>query len=348
MKLPIKQFILKSSRADISTEMLGLVDFAQSMVNAEDYEGAYQTYNSLLARVESNTATTLLAEIQNWLGIISEQLGRYDKAVRHYQSALALLGNYPQSRSQVHINIGDIYSHEMRTVDAFSEYENAIKLLGQTPEDRQLRELIQKRILSLGVASHHLASMMAALETDEPTSEYLRQRAHTYMSLSEWVEAEKSVRQAIDLSSKTTDPKLRAILYNDLAHILSQQNNINDAIEAYSVAIETSSAINDRKTLAVTHNNLGLLFKDIKNYEQALRHLTESLKMKEEGADQNLSNTLYNLASVYLEMKLYESALSNIHRAIELDRQNKDEVSLHQDLELLSKVQRAQTTSNNG
>lgn len=342
--MQVEQYVLKADRSKLPVEITDMLIFAEAMFEQGDHESAYQIYTNLLMDRRLAERNLLVAEIHNWMGIISERRGRYDKAVQHYNSAIAFLSDTPVSQAEVRINLGDIYSNESRLADAFREYEQALRLLGANA-DAKLREVIHTRILNVGASNRHISSMLDALTPDEPTPEYLRNKALILINLADWDEAEQNLRRAVELAH-SGDQRLESVLLNDLAFVLNHQNRLQSAIDAYSEAISVSESVGDLKTSAVVHNNLALVLKGMGNYQDAVKHLVRSLEIRNAtGDNDSSSNVLFNLASTYFAMGLYDLALTELQKAIQLDRKKKDETALREELELLSRIQKAQNTA---
>jgi diguanylate cyclase (GGDEF)-like protein len=109
--------------------------------------------------------------------------------------------------------------------------------------------------------------------------------------------------------------------HNFLGTYYWEEGLYDQAHKHYTQAVAIRAELKDRIGMSKSINNLGQVQRKIGNYEKAIDHYQESLAMKGTDDASGRTNTLVNLALVYKEMRDYEQALRLMEQALDLARQ---------------------------
>ena len=109
--------------------------------------------------------------------------------------------------------------------------------------------------------------------------------------------------------------------HNFLGTYYWEEGLYDQAHKHYTQAVAIRSELKDRIGMSKSINNLGQVQRKIGNYEKAIDHYQESLAMKGGEDASGRTNTLVNLALVYKEMRDYEQALRLMEQALDIAKQ---------------------------
>ena len=125
--------------------------------------------------------------------------------------------------------------------------------------------------------------------------------------------------EAYKLSQKEDFEKFNSQIFNDKARIAELSGNRLQAIDWYLKDVEIFKLTKDTASLAVILNNIAILHSNMESYDLAIGYLLESIKLKEQLADENaLCDSYINLAISYQENNNLTQAVNYYHKAIKL------------------------------
>jgi diguanylate cyclase (GGDEF)-like protein len=110
--------------------------------------------------------------------------------------------------------------------------------------------------------------------------------------------------------------------HNFLGTYYWEEGLFDQAHKHYTQAVAIRAELKDRIAMSKSINNLGQVQRKIGNYEKAIDHYQESLAMKGTDDASGRTNTLVNLALVYKEMRDYEKALRLLEQALDIAKQS--------------------------
>ncbi len=123
------------------------------------------------------------------------------------------------------------------------------------------------------------------------------------------------------------------IVYSSKAGELKDKNEKNDnykkALVYYMKALNIAKELGDKSKIAALHGNIGIIYSDQgdmstdkttkeSNYNKALNHLIQALKIGEELEDENrVAIQLGNIGGIYTELHRYKEAEDHLLRALQ-------------------------------
>ncbi len=133
------------------------------------------------------------------------------------------------------------------------------------------------------------------------TARVLRDLGSTYMSLSDWRQAESCYLRSLDEWQRLGDQLGVVETYNDLGTLYLKQHKSGKALKCYQQSLARLQNSPDQWRIARIYNNLGNYYFTQKQWEQALDYFRRSLEVKSRLSDTyGIGATNYNIANVYL------------------------------------------------
>ncbi len=331
----------------LSPDLAPFFQEARSDIDDGNYLDAEKIYINLLPTISKERQPSLaLVEVLNMLAIINARYkGRHDIAVGYFRDAIKKATNQKNLNHTLvalYLNLGCVYYLESNWDDALEQYKTALAIALNRGENQTAIDAIKNNVNDVLTAKKHSLNTLESVSVDNLTTEeafsVFREKAHTFMSFSEWTKAEDAIKDSIEKANQLKDLRLKALALNDFALIKSEQGNVEEALALFREAAEISQKLSDNKTYASILNNIGLILKQNNKLDDAIEAYLQSLEIKKElQPTDNISNTYYNLAMLYFEKGSYGEARKYVENAIALDRANKDP-HLRDDLELLNKI----------
>ena len=257
-----------------------------------NYEDAVSICKNLINLAPDN------ALYHNTLGVILNEMKRYDEALIEKQKAVALEPDNARYRNSLGVTL-----HELKRYDeALIETKKAVELESDSAEYRN----------SLGITLHEmkrydeaLTETQKAVELEPNNAEYRNSLGITLHALKRYDEALTEYYKAIEL-----DPN-DAFYHNNLGITL-------DYIERYDEAlIEMQKAVELEPDNPEYRNSLGVTLHNMKRYDEVLIEKQKAVELEPDNPEyrNSIGVTLH-------EMKRYDEALTETQKAVELEPNN--------------------------
>jgi tetratricopeptide (TPR) repeat protein len=144
---------------------------------------------------------------------------------------------------------------------------------------------------------------------------------HALAEMDDYDEADRHVRQALDLFRGLGDRGNEAYVLNGLSGMLEKQQRFTEALAVALDALRMLKAVGHWWTQATLENGVGWLYAHLGQYDQALTHCQRALGLhRESGHRGGAADTLDSLGFVYLKLGDYAQAKAHYTRAIEAYR----------------------------
>lgn len=147
--------------------------------------------------------------------------------------------------------------------------------------------------------------------------------------------AQPDITEAVTKNTELADKYLNegnkteaAKLYNQNAYLLLNNNQPNQAIEYYQKVLSLNMELNNLNGQIRTHNKLALLYTEIEQYDQAVFHFDQELKLRQSSKTFSSKNevisAMSNKAAAQSSMNQTEDALKTIEEATSLALETND------------------------
>ncbi|MEX0647259.1 MAG: tetratricopeptide repeat-containing sensor histidine kinase [Balneolaceae bacterium] len=237
---------------------------------------------------------------------------------------------YPESPDRItfHNFLGTAYGYKNENRPALENYEKAIELAGDMPEEEQARTTAGVRMNMAGIYMNQgntkqaFENYLTAVRFSESTGDTLfwvttlNNIGNAYNDVESYDEAAFYLEKAMGIAeNKSLKNELYRIHLN-LANTRSNQERFEDAAELYNKALEIEREIRPGSPPVVLYYNLGRLNTQMGNFEESEDYFVQSLKFAEEG---NIPQGIYynnlGLGKLYAEQQEYEQAISYLETA---------------------------------
>jgi len=145
--------------------------------------------------------------------------------------------------------------------------------------------------------------------------------ANAYIKLGRYADADRHLRQALDLLGDGGDPRIRGRVQHILAWILSRQDSHAASVRHSRTALELYSEVDHRHGQAGALNLIGWSLAHLGDHQEALAHCQRALALHQElGSATGQAATWDSIGYVHLCLAQYEQAATCYGYAIDLLR----------------------------
>ena len=250
---------------------LGDIDLSRQcyLEAAQHYSKAVECYNTETVAQEFKMITPSLSGIYAKLGSAYRNASKVTDAIQGFKNAIAT-GESKKDKLSAHTSLGNLYQSVGENASALKEYEQSIRL------SEELEDYI-----SLGWAHGNMGNAYLGL--------YQREKALFHL--------QKSLNLAID-----HEPTPQAIgrAYNNLGTAHQALNELKKAEENYDLALGQAIYGNDTAGQARVYGNIGNLLMVKKDYERAIPHYSEVLRLSRDKS--TVSTAYHNRGCAYYEL----------------------------------------------
>jgi len=257
---------------------------------------AIQFWTQALELMGPDTPTPQRAETLETRGDIRDLAGQYDEAIEDYRQVLDLLSEHREASARTHRKIGAIYQRRGRYPEAEAEVRKGLELLGTS------------RVAEAGLHALWLGRIAWARGDYEAAMQ-------EYGRASEILEKAPD-RDELDLAEAQYSA---GMVHYGLATREPGRlhEHIEDARAAFLACAETRRRKGDEAGLRPALNMLATMYAIETNYEQAIQHYQESVKIGERVGDLwGITKPLMNLGRVYVLQGNGDQAIITYRRAL--------------------------------
>ena len=250
-----------------------------------------------------------------YLGDIYFASGLYHRAAECYNIAVlmydadnlaSVFRMIPPTLSAIHAKCGSCFRHVSKSVEAINEYKKAIEV-AVTDKDRltahtSLGNLYQ----SLGQNAEALQHYESSIKLAENIQDFISlgwahgNMGNAYLGLYRKDEALFHLQKSLDLTVEH-EPTPMAIgrAYNNIGTAYQSLGDLDKAEEHYDLSLSQSIYGNDIPGQARVYGNIGNVLMIRKDYERAIPHYTEVLRLSKDSS--TTSTARHNRGCAYYE-----------------------------------------------
>ncbi len=227
----------------------------------------------------------------NFLGLVNQITGNYNKALEYYRQALQndeIKNDLPGKATDLN-NIGSIYLTKGEYDLATNTYKEAL----------QIAERMQD-----------FQGMIATLNNLGRIKEI---KGELDLALRNYQKAMRITEEIGYLSRKTT-------LLNNIGRIYGIQNDFDIALQQYDEALQISDQLGDLYGKIILLNNIGRIYDEYHDYDKAFQYYTEALELSEQLGDlSKKAGCINNIGSLYLAQGKSDKALEKYQEALNIE-----------------------------
>ena len=301
-------------------------EFANFLCGYFFFEQEYYRAKEIANLVEERLGEATSGRILNYLGLIHEQYGNIDEALRYHELSLDQLEDGVFGRGVSLNNIGLLHINNGSFEKAIEYFEEAIPIL----EDDGDHEETSKAYGNIGNALLHIGKIeesITYLEKAVKFSEFHNNKVLTSAALSNLGQALSmfgdqskaifNLKEALRVQREIDDIKGQSVSLNNLGLIYDREGDYERAMNYFMESISYAKSINYKSLEAKALNNLGQVYWNRAELENAKTCWKKSLRIREEIQDElGLAKTLNNLGSAFMREGEDNLALEYFERVL--------------------------------
>ena len=250
-----------------------------------------------------------------YLGDIEYATQKFSEAVHYYKRAIAnhsagcvaaLFKLNPPSLSAVHAKLASSYRNASMMVQAIQHYKMAISEAKLDRDKLAAHTSLGNLYQSMGDNSSALEEYKQSIELATKLSDQVSlgwahgNIGNAYLGLNKKDEALHHLQKSLDLAVEfETTPQAIGRTYNNLGTAYQSMNDLDKAEEYYDLALSQAIYGNDIPGQARVYGNIGNVYMLRKNYERAIPHYSEVLRLSSDPS--TVSTARHNRGCAYYD-----------------------------------------------
>jgi len=223
-------------------------------------------------------------------GRILTSTGSYDKAILHYDRALAYF-----NEADDHINFFESIKEKGNAYLYLADYEQAMNHY-QTALD-----FYKKNNMTIGV------------------SRCLNNMGIIHKNRGDYVEALSVYQESVLFLDSVTHAYDISQAYINMGNVFVYLGTYDRALEYFGMALSISERENYQKNISLCLSNAGVVHNKIHNYDEALNLYQRSLMVSQSLSDPiQMSNCLINIGTNYADMGEHEKGIEYVQRGMDM------------------------------
>lgn len=263
------------------------------------------------------------------IGIVYKHKNKFAEAVEHLKQSLEIYRRLADKTGEADVcaNLGNVLAAQGTHSEAQAKLETALAI------HREIQDARGTSVDLTGLGRLHLLKgntekaseyLREALEISERIN-YPRGRATILAELAMVEQVGKQPARALDLLKQALrtardigDKRMEASVLLKTASVFRDAGETDKALKLLENTLEMMERNNDRKGRLWALGELGILRTRAEDFESALKHLHEAVKLRTElGLPASVARDLdFHLGEIYLGFKEYESALEHYRKAL--------------------------------
>lgn len=289
---------------DPKTKLSVLYFLASTYGDLGRNQDALATYQQALSLYDTNAnlqaeAVQTKAYILNNLSLIYEDLGDYNHALDHLNSALAAIRAF-RARLEDPDN-----SEEMAKLCASGALDN-IQNENQSTDSPDVIASNQQSYNQL-IASTLQDCLNANWNSESKT---LGNIAIVYLDQARYQEALDTYKKSLDIArNELHDRRIEATVLDNMGTIYGSSGHYAQALTFFQQGLDIRTDLKDQEGIAYSLNNIGENYSEQGQYDAAIQKLNQALSIANSLDLQSLKSTIFgNLANVYQSQGDYDQA----------------------------------------
>ena len=241
-----------------------------------------------------------LGDINFAVGLFLPASKCYQKAVQYYEpdSVAKFFQMIPPTVSAIHAKCGSCFRNVSKSMEAIQEYRRAIDSAEKDKDKLTAHTSLGNLYQSLGQNNEALEEYKFSVELSAKTGDNIAlgwnhgNMGNAYLGLYRKDEALFHLQKSLDLTVKH-EPTPMAIgrAYNNIGTAYQSLGDLDKAEEHYDLSLSQAIYGNDIPGQARVYGNIGNVLMIRKDYERAIPHYTEVLRLSK---DQSTISTAYH------------------------------------------------------
>jgi len=267
-----------------------------------------------------------VAKIEEALGDVSNQLGKYELAINHFMAAIQ---SSHSTKDQVvcYRKLGDVYDKKADYEQALNYLQKGLNLLPDTPsqEHAKIYDKIgeihwHKSEYSKAEQQFNLAlEILRDMPDDDTLALVYKNLGNVYYVQGKLSDAAKCYEESLRLGERIGDIFTQAKVYNNLGAFFKKRGDLNKAVDYYQNSLNLKEQIGDVAGLAPLYTNLGMLYSRQKDFPKAIEFCQKGVEFAEQvGNLSRVAESYLNLGVVYTWQKKFKQAIDAYQKSLQI------------------------------
>ena len=140
-----------------------------------------------------------------------------------------------------------------------------------------------------------------------------------YQEQQQWQQALEAYQRALELKEQHGQQHQLGSTHHQIGIVYQQQQKWQQALDAYELALK----LYEQHELGGAHHQIGRVYQEQRQWREALTAYQRALKLQEQHSQQHqMGITYHNIGRVYQEQRQWQQALDAYQRALELKEQH--------------------------
>lgn len=299
---------------DQANKVILLKHIGSSYVFETNYSEAIKYYNEALSIAEKIELYSEMANINNNLGVIYNEIGNYKTAYIHFIEALNFydLADIKDKKVGTLNNIGLVYLNLKNYEKALTYFDEALNSFAK-PKDSILIVSVMNNIALCYISENKPGLALDYLDRAITMSEKINNQyglcishqlmGNLYTGTDEPEKALKAYNTSVKIAAEANLTYQLAVSRLGIARLLLKQDKVD---EACNVAFEIMDFTKEMKSLVLEselHQVLSAIYEKKKDYKKSLQHLQNHITSQQELVNQTVIHQVYDVELKYLNQQ---------------------------------------------
>lgn len=270
------------------------------------------------------------------LGKIESRCGQYDKAILHFDRAMAYFNEADDQLSffETIKEKGNVHLFRSEFIQAMNYYASALEHYRRSNDSIGISRCLN----NMGIIHKNRGDYVEALSVYQESLTYLDSiqdardisqalinMGNLFVYLGSYDRALEHFGQALDIAERNNYQKILSLCLSNSGVIQNKVGNYQEALNLYQRSLKVSRSQNDPVQISNCLINIGTNYADMNEPETGLVFVQEGLEIKMElDDDRTISNCYIHLADIYYLMDEHDKAIELFNLAIPIKEQLND------------------------
>lgn len=310
-----------------------LKHIGSSYVFETNYAEALKYYNKALTKAEEINLNFEIANINNNLGVVFNEIGNLKTAYIHFVEALNYydLADNESKKIGAYNNIGLIYLNLNNYEKALNYFDKALDSPAQ-PKDTILIVSVLNNVALCYISEKKPERALEYLEQAIKLSEKINNRyglcishqlmGNIYMTLDQTQNAFDAYSVSIGIAQQANLTYQLAIARLGITRVLSKLDKTDEAFEVAFEVMQIAEEQNSFVLKSEGHEVLSIIYEKVKDYQNSLLHYQEHIRAQKELINQTVVHQIYDVELNYLNQLNKMQQLDLEKKELAISRKN--------------------------
>ena len=267
------------------------------------------------------------------LGLLYDDLKKYDNSIAAYQRSLGILEEIHDRQGEIIVlnNLSSVYDGLRQYNESVTSLLKALKIVqklgdeADKEDERKIYANLGKEYLSLGLRDESIYYQTKALETSQAIGNKSGEAldalnlGNSYFMLGKYEPGIKYLERSLEINRAAQDKQGEVNSSYNLASLYTVLGRYDKAISHLERSLDISVEIKDKQGEARSYLGLGEVYRGTSMWEKSVTFLKRALTIMNEIEDKSGEQIAYeSIGSVYGSLGDYDNSLENFEKALEI------------------------------